>query len=89
MEAKFALTPSYDLNPAKKRGINSGSGLRSLRSVNHAVINKINPSISLRVDAERSQGIKFATDEAEFKRAVGLYENANMRWLPIANFDKT
>lgn len=53
------MTPAYNLNPAKKRGINSGSGLRALRSVNHAVINKI----------------KFSTDEAAFKRAVGLYES--------------
>ena len=53
---------SYDLNPAKKCGINSGSGLRALRSVNHAVINKI----------------KFATDEATFQRAVELYESGKV-----------
>lgn len=67
------ITPSYDLNPAKKRGINSGSGLRRFASVNHAVINKINPSTPLRVDAERAkrvERIKFATDEATYERDI-------------------
>ncbi len=56
------MPPTYDLNPAKKRGINSGSGLRRYASVNHAVINKINPSTPLRVAVrqahrpERSRG---------------------------------
>ncbi|MBL7197153.1 MAG: SWIM zinc finger family protein [Candidatus Omnitrophica bacterium] len=64
---------TYDLNPAKKRGINSGSGLRSLRSVNHAVINKI----------------KFAADEATFKRAVGLYESGKVTEVEEAFGDFT
>ena len=41
-------------------------------------LNKINPSAPLRVDAERSRSIKFATDEATFKRAVGLYESGKV-----------
>lgn len=44
-------------------------------------LNKINPSTPLRVDAERAkrvESIKFATDEATFKRAVGLYENGKV-----------
>ncbi len=48
-------------------------------------LNKINPSTPLRVDAElrqrRSRSIKFATDEATFKRAVGLYENGKVMLL--------
>lgn len=44
-------------------------------------LNKINPSTPLRVDAERAkrvESIKFATDEAAFKRAVGLYESGKV-----------
>lgn len=44
-------------------------------------LNKINPSTSLRVDAEqakRVESIKFATDEATFQRAVDLYESAKV-----------
>lgn len=44
-------------------------------------LNKINPSTSLRVDAERAkrvERIKFATDEGTFKRAVGLHESGKV-----------
>ena len=44
-------------------------------------LNKINPSTPLRVDAERVkrvERIKFATDEATFRRAVELYERGKV-----------
>lgn len=43
-------------------------------------LNKISPSTPLRVDAERAkrvESIKFASDEATFKRAVGLYKKGD------------